>query len=63
MGGMNLDLENTLKGVNETTGDTLEINFSAKTWRTDSSLHGVCKDKKGKTVFEISGNWADEIFI
>lgn len=56
-------MENQCTGFNERTGDTIEINFTGKGWRADSSISGVCKDKAGKKVYEISGFWNDEIFI
>lgn len=56
-------MENQCSGFNERTGDTIEITFTGKGWRSDSSIAGVCKDKTGKVIYEVSGFWNEEIFI
>jgi len=45
IGSLYFDMDGTIEGKNETTGDTLEINFVKKTWKTKQAIEGHCKDK------------------
>ena len=60
---MQYDLEGTLYGKNKTTGDTLEITFTPKGWKTERSLFGKVSDKDGNIIYTIKGLWLDELFL
>lgn len=63
MGTMYFDMEGTILAKNKTTGDTLELTFNPKGWRSERSLNGKLTDKKGNTIYTIEGSWISEIFL
>ena len=60
---MYFDLEGEVKGINHKTGDTLTIKFHKKSWNSSSHITGKAQDKNGKEKYEISGSWADKIYV
>ena len=62
-GDPSLELNGLMKGINERTGDKLEIKFVPKTSNKAPSISGYCKDKKGNVHFTVSGNYLEEIFV
>ena len=62
-GGMYFDIEDKSLGKNLKTGDSIEINFTPKSWTKPSKLEGTCKDRSGKVIYEISGSWLDQVSI
>ena len=63
VGTMYLDIDGTLRAINKTTGDTLEIEFTKRGWTSSSSLSGKCMDKNGRVVYKIEGSWLDKVTI
>lgn len=63
VGSMYFDMSGTVKGMNKTTGDVIELTFTPKTWRTERAIKGTVKDKTGKVCYTLSGSWLNEIFI
>ena len=62
-GSIIIDLEGTVKGINNTTGDTCQIVCTPKSWTESSHINGYSKDKNGKKIYEISGTWQNEVLI
>ena len=60
---MYFDLEGEVKGLNHKTGDTLAIKFHPKSWNSSSKITGKASDKNGKTKYEITGSYADNIYV
>lgn len=63
MGSMYFDISGTVKGLNKTTGDTIELKFVPKSLFKERTISGSVKDKSGKTHFTFSGSWLSEIII
>jgi hypothetical protein len=60
---MYFDLEGECDGINERTGDTLNVKFNPRSWSSNSYITGSAKDKSGKVKYEISGSWIDKIYV
>ena len=58
-----VELAGLMKGINERTGDTIELMFTPSTSNNPPSVFGECKDKNGYIHFTISGNHLEEIFV
>jgi hypothetical protein len=63
LGSMNFELDGEIIGTNETTGDTIELKFFPRKWRSQSYVVGTVKDKEGVIHHKLSGSWTTEIVL
>lgn len=63
MGTMYFEVSGKVEGRNATTGDHMEIEMLARSWKAHQSIKGCVKDGKGKKVYDISGNWNKIIYL
>ena len=61
-GGLYIDADGIIEGVNHKTGERVELHFFQKTNKTEiGKIHGKGYDAKGRCVVEIEGSWLKEI--
>lgn len=60
---MYFEVSGKVEGRNATTGDHMEIEMLARSWKAHQSIKGCVKDGKGKKVYDISGNWNKIIYL
>lgn len=63
LGSPSMELIGDIKGLNQTTGDKIEVKFNPKSWGSDSYISGSVCDKNGKVIYTLSGNTHTEMFL
>lgn len=61
LGGLYIDLSDTINGINFQTNETCEITFVEKKDKINSHITGSIYDGEGKLAATISGSWLNQI--
>ena len=63
MGNMYFDLTGSVMAKNIHTGDSVEIQFHPKGWKTQSFITGSGYDSDFNRLYDITGSWVDNIKV
>jgi hypothetical protein len=55
LGNMYVDMDGSIEGINETTGDKLIVQFTPTSWKSNGRISGKVSDASGKVHWKIEG--------